>query len=376
MSTYQLEIKQLVDYPRCRIYRQFVQQLISDRSIRLGGSSGLFYYTVLSCYANFRTSYKRIDGISYIVHPGEWICRISDLAEWFRVRFQRQALTILDDLQDRHLLTYTVLGHGKLVKFHIRGWRHTNRVLDYNAPCQKDTGFFFLPVSVAAELVSAGRCSEMDALLDLWIHTVYNDEQVQGSDVGPVVYMRNGTGIPLIGYTELAQRWGVSKATAGRYMRKFNELDYITLVSFNGTHGSAIYLKSYLSTMFQISDVMVDKEEVAMSLHIEVELPEEEIAPVEELVHSVSKSEPSVSKSHIHDLLQKVGKILAAQGFPCFSCPHIAYKLLPLLPECQGATIYASELENPAEKRFLLILSCPGSADLFRFEIRLLSEEV
>ncbi|MBQ8752064.1 MAG: hypothetical protein IJZ13_03060 [Clostridia bacterium] len=125
-----------------------MQQLISDRSIRLGGSSGLFYYTVLSCYANFRASYKRIDGISYIVHPGEWICRISDLAGWFRVRFQHQALTILDDLQDRHLLTYTVLGHG-----------------------------------------------------------------------------------------------------------------------------SAIYLKSYLSTMFQISDVMVDKEEVAMSLHIEVELP-------------------------------------------------------------------------------------------------------
>ena len=61
MSEYQLEIKQVVDYPRCRIYRKFVQTLISDRSIRLGGSSGLFYYTFLCSYANFRTSYKRID---------------------------------------------------------------------------------------------------------------------------------------------------------------------------------------------------------------------------------------------------------------------------------------------------------------------------
>ena len=58
MSDYQLEIKQVVDYPRCRIYREFVQTLISDRSIRTNGGSGLFYYTVLCSYANFRTSYR------------------------------------------------------------------------------------------------------------------------------------------------------------------------------------------------------------------------------------------------------------------------------------------------------------------------------
>ena len=29
MSEYQLEIKQIVDYPRCRIYRQFIQNLMA-----------------------------------------------------------------------------------------------------------------------------------------------------------------------------------------------------------------------------------------------------------------------------------------------------------------------------------------------------------
>ena len=43
MSEYTLEIKQIVDYPRCRIYRQFVQALIADRSIRVSGGSGLFW---------------------------------------------------------------------------------------------------------------------------------------------------------------------------------------------------------------------------------------------------------------------------------------------------------------------------------------------
>ena len=42
MSEYQLELKQIVDYTRCRIYRQFIQSLMNDRSIRVSGGSGLF----------------------------------------------------------------------------------------------------------------------------------------------------------------------------------------------------------------------------------------------------------------------------------------------------------------------------------------------
>ena len=372
MSEYQLEIKQVVDYPRCRIYRQFVQLLLKENKIRISGTSGLFYYTVLCCYANFRTSYKRVDGISYTIYPGEWICRISELAEWFRTRFQHQAISILKDLQDRHLISYTILGRGKLVKFKIHNWRHTNRILDYNAPCQKESGFFFLPISVANELIGYGRCSEMDALLDLWINTIYNDKQVQGSETGPVVYIRNGTGNPLIGYSELAERWGVSKSTAGRYIKKFCELDFIDCISFAGTHGSAIYLRRYLSTMFEISDVLVDKEEVAMALNINLKL-EDEAFPDCELAPeiSVSKYLSGVPNSYIEIVLQKVAKLLAAQGFPCCSCPQIQYKLLPLSHDCKEAYLVPCDSTGDQDLRLLLVLSCHTTAELFRFEIRL-----
>ena len=37
MPEYQLQIKQVVDYPRCRIYREFIHKLINDRSIRING---------------------------------------------------------------------------------------------------------------------------------------------------------------------------------------------------------------------------------------------------------------------------------------------------------------------------------------------------
>ena len=196
MSEYQLEVKQLVDYPRCRIYRKFIQELIADRSIRTNGSSDLFHYTVLCSYVNFRTSYRCLDGISYTVFPGDWICRISELMNCLRLRSRRQVLQAMESLQERGYIQYALLGRGHIVKYRIKGWRRHNTILDYNCPCQKETGFFFLPTAVATELVSAKKCSEMDIALDLWISAVYNDSRVQGSSAGPVAYFRSGSGSP------------------------------------------------------------------------------------------------------------------------------------------------------------------------------------
>lgn len=363
MPEYQLEIKQIVDYPRCRIYRQFIRTLMEDRSIRVSGGSYLFYFTTLCSYANFRTSYRRIDGVSYTVYPGEWVCRLSELKEWFRTRYQYQTLEILTFLQDQHYITYSTIGRGQVIKFKIQGWKKHNTVLDYNAPCQKDTGFFFFPVSKVAELVSIGKCSEMDILLDLWMNAIYNDEQVQGSEVGPVAYFRDGTGSPLMGYAQLAERWGLSKATTGRVLNRLAKQDYISLLAFPGRHGSVIYLNGYLSTMFQISDVMIDKEEVAMSLNIKISVPENEESEPENAVTEeqicVSCAEVSVSKTHICRIIGKVAKTLAAAGLFCCECPKSRYKLSPLSPGCKEAI-----------GKYGLTIIC-GKEELYHFELHL-----
>lgn len=39
---YELELKQIVDFPRCRMYREFIRTLIADKSIRTNGCSYLF----------------------------------------------------------------------------------------------------------------------------------------------------------------------------------------------------------------------------------------------------------------------------------------------------------------------------------------------
>lgn len=226
-----------------------------------------------------------------MIYPGEWICTIKELTGWFRTHFQHQTLDILDELQKRNLISYLPFGREKEIKYKIRDWKNYNTVLDYNCPCQKDTGFFFMPVTTALELVGAGRCSEMDILLDLWLSTVYNDRQVQGSEAGPVVYLRN-----------------------------------------------------YLSTMFQISDVLIDKEEVAMVLNIRISLPEkdggaEDKTDLEPEV-CVSEELSSVSKTQMEAVIRKVAEILDLQGGSCFRCVKVAYKLYPLSDDWEGKYLF------------------------------------
>jgi hypothetical protein len=352
---------------------------MEDRSIRASGGSGLYFFVVLCSFANFRTSYKRMGGINYTIYPGEWVCRIEEVTEWFRTRFQHQAISILDKLQEQHLITYTRLGHGKVIKFKIKGWRYFNTILDYNAPCQKDIGFFFLPISKASEIISTDRCSEMDIVLDLWMNTVYNDEQVQGSETGPVVYMRNGSGSPLIGYADLALRWGQSKATVGRILKKLERQSYLELLPFPGRHGSVICLKYYLSTMFQISDVMIDKEEIAMSLNIRISMPEDDIPPAADAVPAdsqicVSNAECSVSKPHMKIIVQKVAEMLAASGLSCCGCTKSKYMLSPLSSVCKELIFPQSALQDksfPHVERFSLDIVCESAKWAFLFELSL-----
>ena len=370
MKEYQLEIKQTLDYPRCRIYREFVHTLLADRKLRLNSTSHLFHYTILCCYANFRTSYLRLDGTTYTIRPGEWICRITDLLDWFRVRFQHQAMTILGALQQLHLITYTRLGRGNLIKYHISYWHRHNPILDYNCPCHKDTGFFFIPLTVLSRLIGSSRASEMDIVLDLWLCTIYQDERVLGSDIGPVVYYRNGTGNPLISYNELSLRWKRSRSSVGRLLKKLSDCGYLSLFSFPGRCGSVIYLSNYLSVMFQVSDAVILKEEVAFSLKLHVSLPDgsgAETIPHQEpqiSVH-VADGSGSVPERHIILIARKVSEALAAQGLPCFRCKQAHIKLSTLSGDCVEKGSSSPPL--PAQKTMALTLCCVSGEQSYRF---------
>lgn len=363
---YQLEFKQLVEYPRCRIYRSFIRTLTEDRNIRTGGGSYLFYYILLCSYANYRKCCRRLEGTSYSLAAGEWICTITELQERFRFRFQHQVLSVLQFLEEQHYITYSVLGKTRLIKFTITDWQKDNTILGYSYPCKKDDGFFFFPVSKVHELISLGRCSEMDILLDLWIHAVYNDTQVQGSELGPVVYFRNNTGNPLTNYTELSERWGRSRSTICRIFKKMEGLELLSCIPFSGSHGSIIYLKNYLSTMFSISDVMIDKEEIALSLSLPVQVPDEpETVSKPDISSQISISDDaeSVPKPYIKFIEGKLANILQTQGVSCCQCHQARYQLSKLSDSREGLYIYNLEI------------ICPYGNTAYRFQMTLVPNE-
>lgn len=257
-------------YPRCRIYRQFVQSIINDRSIRTNGGSGLFYYTVLCTYANFRTSYQRIGRVRYTVSPGQWGCTLKELRKLFRVSRPPKAIAILDMLQSKKVISYELLAEGKIVKYSICNWNLHNSMLESKCPSQKTSGFFFMPLTTAFKLIKGSRCSEADIFLDLWLSTIYDDPRVIGSDIGPVVYLRNGTGNPLLNCTQLALRWDISRATVSRVLSRLEELQYIVLITFSGNAGSVIYLRNYRETMFQMPRSSIDKMKVSQTFRLRI----------------------------------------------------------------------------------------------------------
>lgn len=135
-------------------------------------------------------------------------------------------------------------------------------------------------------------------------------------------------------------------------------------MTYPGTHGSVISLQGYMSTMFQVADVMVDKEEIAMSLCIKLKSHE----VVEEIdADSVSKSENSVSKLDVEILLAKIISFINAQGFSCSNCGRMKYMLLELSDCKEGIK---SKIKFIAEDRkYRLIVICGEKRALFEFEV-------
>ena len=185
-----------------------------------------------------------------------------------------------------------------------------------------------------------------------------------------MVYLRNGTGNPLLNYSDLAQRWGLSRSTVGRLLKKLASLDYLTLMSFPGRTGSVIYLNSYLSTMFQVSDIMVDKDEVAMALNIKLQLSKDAGADDTGLDNSrvcVSDQLISVSKPQIEHIVEKVAQVLEAQGIPCFRCPKSTIKLYPLFDGCMETV--KEDDGSPGVIKTGMVLQCGNDHPVYRFEL-------
>lgn len=344
MLTYQLQIRQLVTYPRCRIYREFLQTLIADRDIHTNGCPGLFCYTALCSLASPRTTHLRLDGISYTIRPGECVCPTADLTRTLRLRSHRKTLELLRAMKDRGLLRYTLLGRGKLVRYTILDWQRCSCVLAEDCPNQNQGSSIFLPAAIAADLVSSVKCSEMDILLDLLCSAVYLDERVKGSFSGQVVYLRNGTGSTAVTYEELCSRWGLSRSGARRVLHKLECAGFITLRGSPHSPEMLIYLAGELAASFQVSDILLDKDELPMTMRVPFPVTEDGLPNIKDAIAG------------------RVLHFLDLQGIGCARCPRCTHELylLPRNPAASEKTIH-----------FRMEILCGHMIPLYSFDLLL-----
>lgn len=211
--------QQLVSFPKVRIWKPWFRYFNNHKEFRNEGTVHLFSLMALFSYANFRSNERVINGERYMEAPGQWICKLGSLPRILRVHSKRQALEQLDYYEKYGFLTYEWLDkENEIIRFSIINWKEHCTSLQYNYYSYKGSGFFFFPLPVGRMLLRVARktegivFSELDAIMDMWLHTILNDPKVRGSEYMPVVYYSNMRGVPLLSYTYLAKRWGWSKS--------------------------------------------------------------------------------------------------------------------------------------------------------------------
>lgn len=249
--------QQLVCFPKVRVYKPWFRHFNDHKDFRNEGTVHLFSLMALFSYANFRSNERVIYGDRYMEAPGQWICKLGALPRILRVHSKAQALELMEYFRNHGFLTFEILDEEKeILRFTIADWKEHCTHLQYNYYSYKGSGFFFFPRPVGRLLLKIARkevgivFSELDAIMDMWLHTILNDPQVRGSEYMPVVYYSNMRGMPLLSYTYLARRWGWSKSRVGRFMLKAGEYGIISRVSFSSSRGSVISMCRYREMIY------------------------------------------------------------------------------------------------------------------------------
>lgn len=54
------------------------------------------------------------------------VSKVEERMKWFRVRNKRQIISIMEMLQEKHLLKYKIVGQRNIVKYCLFGWAKYN----------------------------------------------------------------------------------------------------------------------------------------------------------------------------------------------------------------------------------------------------------
>ena len=180
--------QQLVSFPKVRIWKPWFRHFNDHKDFHNEGTVHLFSLMALFSYANFRSNERVLNGERYMEAPGQWICKLGSLPRILRMHSKEQALEQLEYFQTHGFLTYECVDKkNEIIRFTIANWKEHCTSLPYNYYSYKGSGFFFFPLPIGRKLLKVARkttgivFSELDAIMDMWLHTILNDPKVKGS---------------------------------------------------------------------------------------------------------------------------------------------------------------------------------------------------
>ena len=254
--------QQLVCFPKVRVYKPWFRHFNDHKDFRNEGTVHLFSLMALFSYANFRSNERVINGDRYMEAPGQWICKLGALPRILRVHSKAQALELMEYFQNHGFLTFEILDEEKeILRFTIADWKEHCTHLQYNYYSYKGSGFFFFPLPVGRLLLKIARkevgivFSELDAIMDMWLHTILNDPKVRGSEYMPVVYYSNMRGI-CKRKSDMTNHTPCLLDEAATFM-KVQHLSYLRFLSTDGRSRLAAFLETFDAaeyTLFQWND--------------------------------------------------------------------------------------------------------------------------
>ena len=161
-------------------------------------------------------------------------------------------MKLMDWFCGHGFLNYEILDEEEgLLRIRITDWERYGTSLPCCYYSYKTSGFFFFPLPVGRRLTALGAesgrrmFSELDAIMDLWLHTIYRDPEVLGSGRMPVVYFPDMRGSPLLSCSYLALCWGWSKSAVGRFLIRLDGRKLTRRIRFQSSCGSVISVPGY-----------------------------------------------------------------------------------------------------------------------------------
>ena len=236
---------QLLSYHVHRVTRKFIFE-VGNKFSNLHGC-GLFAYCSLlanSC-SHFKKKYKTV--FAWIKGSLKYYYKI------FNVKSEKEVFSQLDKLKRAKLINYRIKDN-EIIVFLLEGNVDVNKsytrkeIVAQYAAIKTHSGYFFVNDINIEELRNNSKFySEADAMVDLWLNTIYNDYNIPISE-NPVIYLDTNRKVNdeniNVTTNQLSKRWGCSYGRVNKLLKKMVDNDLIDIFVLPNV-GTIIFNKAY-----------------------------------------------------------------------------------------------------------------------------------